>query len=1207
MPKKVNLLPNERVDIVDLSQASQDYAQQLEKQLVNRGILDKFSRIGDGFRIEIPNQGTSPGSFTVHNGVAYDRSGQIVNNEDDLNTSRSITLNIDGTYFVEVQFTSAASDVDARAFWDPTFDNGADPSGDARPPGREFSQNIATRLSPDWQIVTPVSTTGFELSTNPNSTRIPLAVIVRSGGVITGSSTVSARSILSQATVIGVTSLKVFDSRLMPNAFTGTVGAESITVTSNDKENGILTLSGGTGSAHSIGERIVVTGATPTQYLVERTAPLSVSSPLPIAGPTVDARPRLFQGDEERGAGLLQNPHASTGVNDVQLKALRDYVDFVAGQIRDIRWGSPNAAGFGAGGPPAVLTSPRYYNSAGGLQGARAHTVSVGDGVTSWGDYNVTGFTTSGGDTAAKLAIQAAINSLTFFGGTVYLKQGTYTIGANPIIVDRPVYIIGDGKSASTIVGPGSSATIQPTGTTDIHFEKISITQPAGATISAITAAVSIVRMSIKDCTVTGVELTAIDHGYFSNVVFNGPSASPGAADPFDATLTSCYFEECDFNEFSTANSNCLNVRANSLETAFYRCKFSGSSTSNDRIVFIDTNSTRISFQECILLGGFNNTVAFRAAQGVTFLTLRECYTLTSGGLLAATNSDNTDFLIENCQTTFTTSSSTRRGIDFTHTFASTSTRHKILNCRFVESGVRDAINGIGIYFEASSDNIVEGCIFQNCDVGIFLNGVNGNIHKNNKHFCDLGIGRYGEQISDASASFGNHFLHNTYLGMSDNVFTTGVVALYLGRQTGGKTIIDGCEFISIGQGQTGIDSFAIYADTLAAGGYTALSITNCWLDGIQSGGSGSNGCEGIHLGDPGTLSPGYSHVRIIGNYFHSIGTNAANNFSSAISISKYALLVIANNTIESIGHPSGLDNAGIVVGWQADSTARGEDYTITGNVFRNIAGAGTLNTACIEIIQGGLRGVISNNVCEINNSNVNGIAVTGDSSAAQNGSITITGNVIEGNHPYGIEINQPANKGVNRRYVVSNNIIRDSLIEAIHIDLGDDDDFPFPACTVSGNIIESGDVNVFGIVLIDMDMATVSNNSISLPAAVGFADCTGILFLFCRRFACTGNVIFVPSGSGAGDGQAIRVDNCATGTVSGNQFIRCYVTCANGGKFWVVGNQGSNNTTIISVVSFDVGGAVSYQTARGLSGSSDNSGTNPASLSDIWLNLTTP
>lgn len=1198
MPKKVNLLPNERVDIIDLSQAAQDYAQQLEKQLINRGLLDKFSRIGDGFRIEIPNQGTNPGVFTVHNGVAYDRSGQLVNNEDDLNTSRSVTLSIDGTYFVEVQFTSAQSDIDARAFWDPTFDNGADPSGDSRLPGREFSQNVATRLSPDWQIVTPVSTTGFDLATNPNSTKIPLAVIVRSGGVITGASTVPAKSTLAKAAAISDTSIKVFDSRLMPSSFTGTVDSEAINVTANDKENGILTLSSGLSLVHSVGARVAVTGVTPTQYLAERTVPISVTQPLPAAGPTVDSRPRLWMGDEERGFGLGQDPYTASGKSDVQVKALKDYVDYLSAQIRELKWGASASAKFGQTAP-TVVSNPRYYDYAGGMFAARGHTVSVGDGTNSWGDFNTSGFTTSGGDTAAKLALQAAINAVPLTGGIVYVKKGTYVIGANPLVVDRPVLIIGDGKASSFIQGPGSSAAIAPTGTTDVHFEKIAITQTAGATISAITAAVTVIRMSMRDCDITGVELTGVDHGYFSNCVFNGPDASVGPADPFDAALTNCYFEECDFNEYSAANSNCLNVRASSLETAFYRCKFSGSSTSSDRIVFIDSNSTRISFQECRVLGGFANTYAFKAGSGVTFLTLRDCSTTTQAGLLSAVDSGNADFLLENCQCVFTTASSPRRAINLIHTFATASTRHRISNCRITETGTRDATDGVGIWFEASSDNIVENCVFQNCDVGIMLYGVNGNIHRNNKMFCDFGIGRWGERINSSAASYGNHFLNNTYLGMSDGTFVTGIAAIDLGTQVGGKTRIEGCEFLSLGQGQTTIDVYGIFGGSSSTS-YIALSIIGCWFEALQSGGSGLKGAEAIHLGDNSvTGSTGYLHLRIENNYFNGIGTNVANTFSSAISVSKFALMVIANNTIESIGHPSGVDNAGIVIGWQSTDEGKGEDYTITGNVFRNIQGGGSLNTYCIEVIQGGERGCISNNAMEINNSNVGGIAITGDSSAAVNGAISITGNVIEGTHPFGIAINQPANKIVNRRYTIANNIIRDCHIEGIHVDLGDDDDFPFPACTISGNVIESGDGSVIGISVIDCDMAAVTGNNISIPNS----NEQGILLLFCRRFTANDNCLFVPNGAG------IKTDNCSTGNICGNQLISCLVLCTNGGKFWVVGNHAALNPLPFgpSVAETESGGAVGYSTARGLNlFGADNSGTNPSGLTDIWLNLST-
>lgn len=149
MTKRFLPLPNERVLIVDWEAATSELAQGLANLHNSLIFEDKFARVLDGFRVEITDQTVAPGQFTVHNGRALDRDGQLVTNETDVDASRSLTLGANATYYVEVEFVISASDVDARPFWDPTYSNGADPSGDVRPPGREVSVNVSTRLTPD--------------------------------------------------------------------------------------------------------------------------------------------------------------------------------------------------------------------------------------------------------------------------------------------------------------------------------------------------------------------------------------------------------------------------------------------------------------------------------------------------------------------------------------------------------------------------------------------------------------------------------------------------------------------------------------------------------------------------------------------------------------------------------------------------------------------------------------------------------------------------------------------------------------------------------------------------------------------------------------------------------------------------------------------------------------------------------------------------
>ena len=247
MPKRSNLLPNLRVDNTDLENSLHTYPLAVQNKTTERLFKDAFARVASGFRLQIDDAAAR--TVSVINGNAIRRDGQLISNEDAANTSRTISdLGSNATYYIEVEFTTTESDVDARAFWDPSYDNGADVSGDILPDGREFSQNVSTRVTEDWQIVEPISTTEFELTSNADSTRIPIAIVEVSGGVIAASATTSpARTTLLRDHAASSQELYVTDARLFPSSGTVTVGIgessqENVNFTSIDRENHTITL-----------------------------------------------------------------------------------------------------------------------------------------------------------------------------------------------------------------------------------------------------------------------------------------------------------------------------------------------------------------------------------------------------------------------------------------------------------------------------------------------------------------------------------------------------------------------------------------------------------------------------------------------------------------------------------------------------------------------------------------------------------------------------------------------------------------------------------------------------------------------------------------------------------------------------------------------------------------------------------------------------
>lgn len=419
MSKKNNWLPNVRVDIPDMEHASHGYVTSVTKEIFEQFLKDDYSRVAEGFRVEIGDQSASPGLFTIYNGAALSQDGTLIINGEDLDAQRSDTITSNATYYIEVELLETESDTEARGVWDPTFDNGQDTSGDDLPDGKEFSQNVATRVTQDWQIVDPISTSGFELSTDADSTKIPIAILTVAGGVISGASAAPARTCLLESALATATSIRMVSTKLMPNAFDATLdvggaNSESITVTANDTKNGILTVSGGIANNQTAGARLVVTDAAAAQFLTERT----IFSPA-IATAAGDARMRLWQGNEDRGYVLGQNPLAATGNSDSQIASLKDQIDFLAAQIRELKFGAQRGSEIGKLAPPAVFTSePRYFDRTASATGAKTFSLTIGDGAVQWGDFNRTAYASD------DLLLEAAIAALPTGGGTIFIKPG---------------------------------------------------------------------------------------------------------------------------------------------------------------------------------------------------------------------------------------------------------------------------------------------------------------------------------------------------------------------------------------------------------------------------------------------------------------------------------------------------------------------------------------------------------------------------------------------------------------------------------------------------------------------------------------------------------------------------------------------------------------------------------------------------------------
>lgn len=549
MPDSLKVHSGERVDLVDYVQGANTYTQEAEKFEMERAWLDRRSRILDGFRVQIEDQTVNPGMITVYNGNAVDRSGQIMNNEQTVNDSRSITLlGASLNFYVEIEFIQNESSTDARFFWDPTIPNTV-----PEPDGSEFSLNVATRLTPDWRIVNPVSTTSFEQTSNPNSIRVPVGVFrtdgsnrIVVGGTNPGLTLVRATSVLEVDSAIGANQIRVVDNRVMPATLPfnvtvdfGGTAPEARTVSSIDRANGLLTLSVALASTHKAGAIVRVTSGT-AMLVKERTDPSDPAlDPLLATPGHPDPAQRLWQANETRGSALTSSKETFGARDDLNIRTLKDQIDALSAQIRELKFGSPRPDVVAAAPPLTFGTRPRWFDKAGGVQGARTNSVSIGNGTTSFGDFNLTGYA----DASALLT--AAIAALPAAGGTIYVKAGTYSF---PTTVTNAKIISFIGESFVNTVFTSTNAGGAAIATSGaVSFTNMTIQRGGGAAVNVldITAAINCtlntsllvgqIRLVNVSANVTAVYSALFGSG--SNAIIAGTTTS--------STLTNARFSKC--------------------------------------------------------------------------------------------------------------------------------------------------------------------------------------------------------------------------------------------------------------------------------------------------------------------------------------------------------------------------------------------------------------------------------------------------------------------------------------------------------------------------------------------------------------------------------------------------------------------------------------------------------------------------------------
>lgn len=1023
MAKRIRWSNNERVDVPDLQAATSGgdtpdavgFAEAEARRLTVETVLTKYPAVLEGFRVEVPDQIASPGEFTVHNAFAYDRAGRILNDESEPDAARSYTLPAPNTqYFLEAEFTLIASDVDARAFWDQTYDNGTQQSGDPEQPGREFALNVSTRMTPTWKIVTPVSVAGFEIDTNPNSKRVPIATLETGAGgeIINVTKKFEARSVLAEDYPIGATSIRIHNSRIFPDTFSLDIVqlvppaapvSDVVTVTANDRANGILTLAApGLAIAHYAGERVYNADLSPPQFIGESDRPSFVPS-----SDSRDARPRLWAADEHAGFVTLRDPNLNAGYTDTQIATMRDEINALAASIREMRWGGfidpdanrvipyqigqyAQASGFNA--------SPRWFEPAGGIQGAKTCTVSVGDNKRSFGDYNTDSYPSPAD------AIQAAIDRIaeaSSLGGTLYIKRSASAYTMNtlaPATVSIPAFTKG-----LTIIGDGDMTELQMNiaqpfftlaANAKVHFENLKITRSnaiAAATEPAILAGAN-AKITSRSFYADGIESSV---GLAGGKIYVDLADSTIASTGFHANMIGLW------GQIDGVASNCTiagtvdnpAARATKLTSGSnFRardCKFISAGVNPTSCVEQGTSSV-LELHSCSVANagvpaGWNGVYV---PGGAISTVLDNCSMTSLGGVYSLLDATNvTELSVVGCNVTYPADSS---AIKFR------GGRATVRDCKFIQSV--DGITGKAIYFYGGDSVEIDNVYLENADYGIvndnvaastYSLGIKGVTYKNSivnagiaaiKLTCD---GLYGCTISGCVID-----------GVKNAGATSHGILIHPATEAEG-VCIDGNRITNI-IGATNSYGIQVIGDV------TGLSVVNNSIGGkTASSLNATAGTIGISIVDNGATPP--TDLTISNNKLMNIDGAVT---VRGIDISSANGLTCGGNVIGTLGNAATTGSVyGIAFGWNGAVSGAQESSTFTGNSVRRLfcdGLAGNYGIGIYSTISSGKVTIASNTIADCGpTAGGYGILVDGQNNVADYiQDMVISGNSIATSNP---------------------------------------------------------------------------------------------------------------------------------------------------------------------------------------------------------------
>lgn len=1212
MPKSVKLHTGERLDLPDLVQGTVTFAQDSINFSTENEVIDNRSRVLDGFRVRLEDQGLFPGQITVYNGLAINRDGHLFTNEDTVDDSRSVTLQgVNTTFYVEVELSLSAGDSDARYFWDPTQLNIS-----PIPNGAEFTDNVATRGIQDWRIVRPVSTTGFDQSSNPNSLRVPVAVLRTDGanvidvGSNPGLLLVNPASTLEADIASAVFSFRVLDGRIFPpTPYTividfGGGTPETRTVTGHDKTNDILTLSAATASSHKAGARVQVTSPL-TYFLAENKDPSDPTlNPLLATPGHPDMAQRLYQANELRGSALLTSKDYPGVRDDLGIKSTKDHVDYLAAQIHELKFGSPRVDELSVAPPLTFATRPRWYDPAGSVQGARTNTFSIGNGTTTFGDFN--------GTTDA--AFTAALAALPGTGGTLFIKPGTYTF-ANTVTVSKPVTFLGSGTTNTSILNAnaaGAAFNFSSAAT----IENLAIAQ-TGAGLQAAFDVISGVTITLQRCLIsTAIRVNGVQGTFKAhNCVF---TFSPAASSMFQAvgagSITYSSFTSCTF---TAASSNIFGLPV--LYTRISNNRVSATSFMENALVgYADV-------QICNNLLSVNRMLTVTGTQAALYLTISDnvisvpvlkagdaLFNFTSSASPTAITIDNNTVLVATLSATSSSDPGSicsvvaladTKGFQVTNnnvTFPSGGYAvFAVLDCIGTTS---EPIKVVGNSVTGGNSLVRFGSAVSNMSNGHFL--VEGNSH-NNAGLTDGAIGIDFYVGAGTPVVYSASIHNNTFTNYTGTIGSACIGVRYVMSSAHSLVSIENNTFSYFGNATYASDVAAVLVPTVASGS-GSLTVKNNNVYDLQSNGGDVHGIEIApnFVGNATQYDVSHNTVKqlvqidvaavtdtvgvyLAGLYYGTVSNNTVNTVitsttnGAAVGIllencgaNTATGLVVSSNVVSTCKGATGATVA--KSGASIKLTGNVENTIISGNTlsqYNTVVGTSTQVPSALYVYSDSVRhlSILSNTVNTGTVGGATGILVQGISTGALFENVSIQNNTVNMQWVGVWTAISVVAGGSSSGITVSNNIVREYAVGDSHVGIsvtGYTTPSLTRSITIQGNTLsgmKSGAlaINRTGILVADCVLTNVSNNTVdwSHPAV---AEGNGISLLSnyaatCRQHVVSNNIVSPDANVGTSEiflQTANILDGIANGNSLGNGVNTGLLTPAVAPAHWVYANN---------------------------------------------------